>query len=32
VRWCRAGPRHATVYELRVGEVAPEGYGRFEIR
>jgi acylphosphatase len=32
VRWCREGPRHATVYELRVGEVAPEGFGRFEIR
>jgi acylphosphatase len=32
VRWCRAGPRHATVYELRVDEVAPAGFERFEIR
>ena len=32
VRWCREGPRHATVYELRVSEAAPEGHSRFEIR
>jgi acylphosphatase len=32
VRWCREGPRHATVYEVHVGEAAPEGFGRFEIR
>lgn len=32
VRWCREGPRHATVYELRVSEAEPEGHSRFEIR
>ena len=32
VRFCREGPRHATVYELRVEDVAPEGFERFEIR
>jgi len=32
VRWCRDGPRHATVYELRVSDATPEGFARFEIR
>ncbi|MGH2943656.1 MAG: acylphosphatase, partial [Solirubrobacteraceae bacterium] len=32
VRWCRGGPRHATVYELRVSDAEPEGFGSFEIR
>jgi acylphosphatase len=32
VRWCREGPRHATVHELRVSEAEPEGLGSFEIR
>lgn len=32
VRWCRQGPRHATVYELRVSEVEPEGLVRFDVR
>jgi acylphosphatase len=32
VRWCRQGPRHATVYELRVREAEPEGLDRFTIR
>jgi acylphosphatase len=32
VRWCRRGPRHATVYEVRVREAEPEGLSRFEIR
>jgi acylphosphatase len=32
VRWCREGPRHATVYELRISDAAPEGFARFEIR
>lgn len=32
VRWCREGPRHATVYELDVSDAEPEGHSRFEIR
>jgi acylphosphatase len=32
VRWCRDGPRHATVYEVKVGDAAPAGCARFEIR
>jgi acylphosphatase len=32
VRWCRQGPRHATVYELRVRDAEPEGLGGFQIR
>jgi acylphosphatase len=32
VRWCREGPRHATVYELRVQDAEPEGLGAFQIR
>jgi acylphosphatase len=32
VRWCREGPRHATVYELRIEEAEPEGLGGFEIQ
>ena len=32
VLWCREGPRHATVEDLRVTEAEPEGHARFEIR
>ena len=32
VRWCREGPRHADVDDVRVREVQPEGFGGFEIR
>jgi acylphosphatase len=32
VRWCRSGPRHATVHDVRVSEVAPEGADGFRIR
>ncbi len=32
VRWSREGPRHATVYEVRVEDAEPEGLGRFEVR
>jgi acylphosphatase len=32
VRWCREGPRHADVSELRVAEARPAGCERFEIR
>lgn len=32
VRWCREGPRHADVDDVRVAEVEPEGHERFEIR
>jgi acylphosphatase len=32
VRWCRRGPRHATVYEVRVQDAEPEGLSRFQIR
>jgi acylphosphatase len=32
VRWCRQGPRHATVYDLRIKEAEPEGLDRFTIR
>lgn len=32
VRWCREGPRHADVRDLRVGEAEPEGCASFEIR
>jgi acylphosphatase len=32
VRWCRQGPRHATVYDVRVENAEPAGCARFEIR
>jgi acylphosphatase len=32
VRWCREGPRHATVYEVRVQDAEPAGLTRFQIR
>jgi acylphosphatase len=32
VRWCRSGPRHATVSHVRVTEAEPAGYVRFAIR
>jgi acylphosphatase len=32
VRWCREGPRHADVRELRVSEIEPQGCTHFEIR
>jgi acylphosphatase len=32
VRWCREGPRHADVHELRVTASEPQGLTRFEIR
>jgi acylphosphatase len=32
VRWCREGPRHATVNEVTVSAAEPQGAGRFEIR
>jgi acylphosphatase len=32
VRWCRHGPRHATVYDVRVEDAEPAGCTRFEIR
>lgn len=32
VRWCRAGPRHARVDDVRVSDTEPAGCSRFEIR
>jgi acylphosphatase len=32
VRWCRRGPRYATVYDVRVEEVEPAGLDGFRIR
>jgi acylphosphatase len=32
VRWCRSGPRHATVHDVRVSDVEPEGVDGFRIR
>ena len=32
VLWCRSGPRHATVDDLRVTAVEPQGLDRFTIR
>jgi acylphosphatase len=32
VRWCGEGPRHATVEDVRVSDVEPEGLDRFAIR
>jgi acylphosphatase len=32
VRWCRQGPRHATVYDVRIEDAQPAGLDRFTIR
>ena len=32
VRWCRDGPRHATVHDVRVHDAEPAGCVHFEIR
>ena len=32
VRWCRQGPRHATVHDVRVADAEPAGLDRFTIR
>lgn len=32
VLWCREGPRHATVEDLRVSEAEPAGHAHFQIR
>jgi acylphosphatase len=32
VRWCRRGPHHATVYEVRVEDAEPAGVDGFTIR
>ena len=32
VRWCRQGPRYATVHEVRVEDAEPAGLDRFTIR
>ncbi len=32
VRWCRQGPRHATVHDLRVQDAEPLGFAGFQIR
>ena len=32
VRFCRIGPRHASVEQVNVTEEAPEGLSGFEIR
>ncbi|HWI08135.1 MAG TPA: acylphosphatase [Solirubrobacteraceae bacterium] len=32
VRWCREGPRHADVDDVRVSEAEPAGHRGFEIR
>jgi acylphosphatase len=32
VRWCRSGPRHATVDDVRVSDIEPEGLEGFRIR
>jgi acylphosphatase len=32
VRWCRRGPRHATVHDVRVEDAEPAGLDRFTIR
>jgi len=32
VRWCRDGPRHATVEDVQVAEAEPEGHDRFVVR
>jgi acylphosphatase len=32
VRWCREGPRHADVQDVRVHDAEPAGLDRFTIR
>jgi len=32
VRWCRTGPPHASVHDVRVCEVEPEGLDGFGVR
>jgi acylphosphatase len=32
VQWCREGPRHAEVRDVRVSAASPEGFGGFEVR
>ena len=32
VLWCRTGPRHATVEDLRVTQSEPEGFDGFSVR
>jgi acylphosphatase len=32
VRWCRSGPRYATVHDVRVSDVEPDGLDGFSIR
>jgi acylphosphatase len=32
VRWCRQGPRYATVQDVRVEDAEPAGLDRFTIR
>jgi acylphosphatase len=32
VRWCRQGPRHADVNEVRVEDAEPAGLDRFTVR
>jgi acylphosphatase len=32
VRWCRGGPRYATVHDVRVEDVEPAGLDHFTIR
>jgi len=32
VRWCRQGPRYATVHDVRVEDAEPAGLDRFTIR
>jgi acylphosphatase len=32
VRWCREGPRHADVQDVRVQDAEPAGLDRFTIR
>ena len=32
VRWCREGPRYATVRDVRVEDAEPAGLDRFTIR
>ena len=32
VQWCREGPRHAEVRDVRVGEVDVEGMSGFTVR
>ena len=31
VRWCNEGPRHASVEDVKVSDVEPEGSDRFKI-